>query len=172
MTDSIHLARFIEHMLDGDNFDPNIKDFSAEARSALISAGDNIEDVLTSTLNVLAQSPTIQLRDFDPAATRALVERLRFWEALVTALEVIHRMARDQELVLEDSLQRTANHINKELKHYTDDNALRRNQCLAPLSRLPGEGPRRGGEGLFERTHSSVSCAPLPLAGRGSPKGG
>jgi hypothetical protein len=124
MTDSIHLARFIEHMLDGDNFDPNIKDFSAEARSALISAGDNIEDVLTSTLNVLAQSPTIQLRDFDPAATRALVERLRFWEALVTALEVIHRMARDQELVLEDSLQRTANHINKELKHYTDDNAL------------------------------------------------
>jgi hypothetical protein len=45
-------------------------------------------------------------------------------------------------------------------------------QLFAPLSRLPGEGPRRGGEGLCERTHSSVVCAPLPLAGRGSPKGG
>ena len=48
----------------------------------------------------------------------------------------------------------------------------RRNQLFAPLSRSSGEGPRRGGEGLSERTQKSVVCAPLLLAGRGSPKGG
>ncbi len=33
------------------------------------------------------------------------------------------KLIRDQELVLEDRLQRNANHISKELKHYTEDNA-------------------------------------------------
>jgi hypothetical protein len=36
-----------------------------------------------------------------------------------------------------------------------------RNQLFAPLSRLPGEGPRRGGEGLFERTHRPLSLPPF-----------
>ncbi len=117
--------KYTRLMLGNETLDPQVKGMTSETRKTLIPAGDEVEEVLTDTLAAMKRNPTVEVRNFDPEQTRHDIERLRFWEQLATLHVSVGQMIRDQELLLEDKLQRNANQINSELKTYLkDDNNL------------------------------------------------
>jgi hypothetical protein len=116
--------RFVESMMQGHDFDPGVEAMTKEARQRLLPAGDEIEEVMTKTLDVLARNPAVQVRDLDADKVRVLIKRLTFFEEAAAVHLTLAKMLRDQELILEDQLQREANNINKEIKRYVERDAV------------------------------------------------
>lgn len=117
------LHKLTKTLSNAEPLDPGLATMDSEARVALISAGDEIEEVLTHTLTALANNPEVQIRDLDIARVTHDIARLTFWENVAAQMINFAKIIRDQELILEDRLQRDAHHISKELKHYTQDNS-------------------------------------------------
>jgi hypothetical protein len=114
-------SKYARLMLDDEAFDPRVEGMTIKERTALLPAGDEIEAVLTDTLAAMERNKDVLVRGIDPARVQQDIDRLQFWEQLSTLHNAVAQMIRDQELILEDQLQRDANKINKEIKDYIDE---------------------------------------------------
>jgi hypothetical protein len=130
--------KYARLMLDGEAFDPGVEAMTSASRVTLIPAGDEIEDVLTDTVAALSRHPEMIIRGVDATDVQNDVARLRFWEQLSILHNAVAQMIRDQELILEDKLQRAANKINKEIKIYIQEDksiAAEFNKLIKYMSR-------------------------------------
>lgn len=158
------LEKFIRTTLDGETFDPGLEAMTPKERKKLLPAGDEIESVLTNTINAIDRNPKVIIRNIDLAQTKHNIARLTFFEKMATVFMSVAKLLRDQELILENKLQRDANHINKEVKPYLENDSILAAEFkdLTDYMSRNQEGLKRNRALLDKAVNAAEQDAPKP----------